>query len=209
MDTKEYNFIEVYPDSFKISDEVIDYFENNKYLQKERSDSEKKNGINDSFMFLDYNPKDINTKKILNACYDSIKNCFELYCKKYKETRLDNFKNFKNYNLPDYKIQKTLPGQGFTPWHYEKGIGEVIYDQNGQILNNPANEYHRFLVYTIYLNDINEDGETDFLYQNIKIKPKKGMVCLFPADFPFVHRGIPPKKETKYIITGWLYDTVP
>ena len=207
MDPKEYNFIETYDDAFHLSDFTIDYFESKKQFHKERSQGEKLNGIDDTFMFLEYDSKDKDLQKILNESYNSIKNCFDLFCDKYRETYLNEFKNFKNYIITDYKIQKTLPGQGFSQWHYEKGKGEIFVDENGNSINNPRKEYGRFLVYTIYLNDVLEGGETSFLYQNIKIKPKKGTVCLFPADYTHVHKGISPKKEVKYIMTGWLNDS--
>ena len=31
---------------------------------------------------------------------------------------------------------------------------------------------------------------------------------MFPALWPWVHRGFPPKSEVKYICTGWLYSTM-
>ena len=66
------------------------------------------------------------------------------------------------------------------------------------------NMIKRVLVYSIYLNDIEDGGETEFLYQHVRVKPKKGRTVIWPAYFPFVHRGNPPLKEDKYIITSWL-----
>jgi hypothetical protein len=208
MDPREYNFIETYDDAFELCDLAIDYFEKRKDLQQERSELEKSSGVDDIFMNLKYNSRDKDLKKILNACYDSIENCFNLYAKKYQNSKLDKYPSLKNHTISVYKVQKTLPGKGFYNWHYERNYGGPAIDKNGRVLNNIFFEYKRFMVYTIYLNDIKKEGETEFLYQNLKIKPKKGTVCLFPADFMFVHRGNPPKNETKYIITGWLEDKV-
>ena len=55
-----------------------------------------------------------------------------------------------------------------------------------------------------YLNDINDGGETEFLYQNIKIKPRKGLTLIWPADWTFTHRGNFAPSEEKYIVTGWF-----
>ena len=55
----------------------------------------------------------------------------------------------------------------------------------------------------VYMNDVDEGGETEFLYQQKKIKPKTGRVVIFPASFTHQHRGNPPMSN-KYIITGWL-----
>ena len=54
----------------------------------------------------------------------------------------------------------------------------------------------------VYLNDVEEDGETEFLYQELKLKPKKGRVVIWPGSFTHLHRGNPPR-STKYIATGW------
>ena len=62
----------------------------------------------------------------------------------------------------------------------------------------------------IYLNDVEEGGETYFKYLNLKIKPKKGLLIawnnLYINGFPnykTMHEALPPKKESKYIITKW------
>ena len=60
------------------------------------------------------------------------------------------------------------------------------------------------LAYTIYLNDVEEAGETEFLFQKKRVKPKTGRIAIWPAGFPYVHRGNPPLKEEKYIITSWM-----
>jgi len=62
----------------------------------------------------------------------------------------------------------------------------------------------------IYLNDVEEGGETYFKYLNLKIKPKKGLLIgwnnLYINGFPnykTMHEALPPLKGTKYIITKW------
>ena len=47
-------------------------------------------------------------------------------------------------------------------------------------------------------------GETEFLHQKIKAKPRKGLTLIWPADWTHVHRGIVSASEEKYIITGWF-----
>ena len=65
---------------------------------------------------------------------------------------------------------------------------------------------HRALVWTIYLNDIPEgEGETEFLYDKIRIQPRQGMGCLFPSAWMYQHRGNPVHSHTKYIATGWYW----
>jgi hypothetical protein len=54
-----------------------------------------------------------------------------------------------------------------------------------------------------YLNDVNDQGETEFYHQNIKIKPEKGLTLIWPADWTHTHRGITSPSENKFIVTGW------
>ena len=55
-----------------------------------------------------------------------------------------------------------------------------------------------------YLNDVEDQGETEFHFQEVKIKPKKGLSLIWPADFTYTHRGIPSPTQEKYIATGWF-----
>jgi hypothetical protein len=93
-------------------------------------------------------------------------------------------------NLKDtgYQIQKTKPGD-FYHWHHDFCIGQ---------------EGSRLITFIWYLNDIQEDGYTEFI-DGTKIQPETGKLILFPATWNYIHRGYPPKSETKYICTGWVY----
>lgn len=104
---------------------------------------------------------------------------------------ITEYPNLGDYHLTnrDLKIQKTPPHGGYHVWHHEHGINSGL----------------RILVWTAYLSDVPDgEGETEFLYQGLKIKPKKGSVCLFPAAFTHLHRGNPPYSCDKYIATGWF-----
>ena len=87
-----------------------------------------------------------------------------------------------------YKIQKTVPGGGYHIWHCED-----------------AERTHmgRLGVYILYLNDVAEGGETEFLYLSKRVKAKQGRLVIFPPNYPWAHRGNPPLSGTKYILTGW------
>lgn len=55
----------------------------------------------------------------------------------------------------------------------------------------------------MYLNTIEEGGETEFLYCNKRIKAERGRLIVFPAAFTHTHRGNPPIGKDKYIISSW------
>ena len=98
-----------------------------------------------------------------------------------------------HYFSADVKVQKTPPKGGFHLWHCEHGS------------QNEA----RMLTWTIYLNDMPEgEAETEFLEYGIKVQPKKGTVCFFPASWTHTHRGNAVYTHDKYIATGW-YNLAP
>lgn len=86
------------------------------------------------------------------------------------------------------KIQMTQPAGGFHNWHYDNA-GYFVQDRE-------------FVIIT-YLNDDFDGGETEFLYQGIRVKPEKGKTVIFPASYTHMHRGNPPIGGTKYIATTW------
>jgi hypothetical protein len=94
------------------------------------------------------------------------------------------------FNFTGLKIQKTLPTEGYHVWHIEHGYQET-YSK-------------RAFVFSIYLNDVEEGGETEFLHFSKRVKPKTGRIVIWPAAFPYLHRGNPPLSGEKYILTSWM-----
>ena len=94
------------------------------------------------------------------------------------------------FHFTDLKIQKTLPTEGYHVWHIEHGKG----------FTNEA----RAFVFSIYLNDVEEGEETEFLHFSKRVKPKTGRIVIWPAAFPYVHRGNSPLSGKKYIVTSWM-----
>ena len=119
---------------------------------------------------------------ISNHIMCAVRSCCEQYFNWYPF--LKNFTFISTTCL----LQKTDPTEGYHDWHSES--------------NNIACA-NRTLVWSVYFNDLDDSGETEFLYQKKKIKPKAGRVLIFPGSFTHLHRGNPPYKS-KYIATGWL-----
>mgnify|MGYP001404645461 FL=1 len=84
-------------------------------------------------------------------------------------------------------VQKTEPTQGYHSFHNENCTWDL---------------YCRSMAWMVYLNDVEEGGETEFLYQKLKVKPKKGTTLIWPGGYTHMHRGNPPM-EDKFIATGW------
>ena len=75
---------------------------------------------------------------------------------------------------------------------------------DGEHIIKNQNDYCNQIGNEAYLNDVIEDGYTEFEF-GLKVQPRVGKILLFPATWQYLHRGYPPKSETKYLCTGWLY----
>ena len=62
----------------------------------------------------------------------------------------------------------------------------------------------RQLVALWYLNDVEEGGTTDFLFQKASVTPEKGTLVLFPPFWTHEHRAGVVTKGVKYIATTWI-----
>jgi len=81
-----------------------------------------------------------------------------------------------------------------------RAINHVWHIEHGEGFNNEP----RAFVFSIYLNDVEEGGETEFLHFSKRVKSKTGRIVIWPAGFPYVHRGNPPLSGEKYILTSWM-----
>ena len=88
-----------------------------------------------------------------------------------------------------YAIQRTNPGEHYH-WHIDGGSHDFSQRQ---------------LVAIWYLNDVHgPGGETEFLFQDVRIKPEAGKLVLFPPFWTHEHRGVTLEKGVKYIATTWV-----
>ena len=88
-----------------------------------------------------------------------------------------------------YGIQRYNPGE-FYHWHIDGGSHDFSQRQ---------------LVALWYLNDVpGPGGETEFLFQDVKIKPEKGKLVLFPPFWTHEHRAVTLNEGVKYIATTWI-----
>ncbi|MBI1425179.1 MAG: 2OG-Fe(II) oxygenase [Gammaproteobacteria bacterium] len=106
--------------------------------------------------------------------------------KEFRET----FTYFKGpFKDMGYAIQRTLPGEHYH-WHIDGGSHEFSQRQ---------------LVAVWYLNDVpGPGGETEFLFQDVKVKPEQGKLILFPPFWTHEHRGVTLQAGVKYIATTWV-----
>tara|TARA_Y100000004_G_C8943952_1_gene425384 strand:- start:286 stop:852 length:567 start_codon:yes stop_codon:yes gene_type:complete len=184
------DFIEFYDNA--LSDEwcnkYIDYFDTNAEFRYGRDvlyeENFRQTLVEDSALDMLSNFEELSLYSVMRPFMRSFWPCYEKYVEKYSI-----LKNMDKQDVYELKIQKTEPSQGYHVWHTEKMARKT---------------QQRVAVLMCYLNDVEEGGETEFLYQHKRIQPKKGRMLIWPASFTHVHRGNPPISGNKYIITGWI-----
>lgn len=173
-----------YLENTSLCDQIIDYHKNNEYktegIQRVRGIDSVDKTRKDS---IDCTLKD----PLLGKYYSELQKVVDVYVKKYPYCNsYDSWGTFEQINVQYY-----APHGGYHNWHTERSSGEGMTGK-------------RHLVFMTYLNDVTDDGETEFYHQQIKIKPEKGLTIIWPADWTFTHRGITSKTQEKYIVTGWF-----
>lgn len=63
----------------------------------------------------------------------------------------------------------------------------------------------RYLAMFVYLNDVDEGGETEFSNVDFTIKPMCGRIVVFPPMWMYEHRGKKPISNSKYILSTYLH----
>lgn len=106
--------------------------------------------------------------------------------KEFRET----FPYFKGpFKDMGYNIQRYNEGE-YYHWHIDGGSHDFSQRQ---------------LVALWYLNDVPAPGgETEFFYQDIKIRPEQGKLVLFPPFWTHEHRAATVQSGVKYIATTWI-----
>jgi hypothetical protein len=191
MEVKIDNFIGVFENAFNdnFCNDVIKFYNNMEVAGYTHSESnfQKQGKLSKDSNSLSLNKTDIIKpsgdiqKFFLNIFWNSI---YPEYKKKYGI--LDDTDRHQIYET---KIQKTLIGGGFHQWHYEAS-------------GKP--ETNRLLNVQLYLNTVDEGGETEFLYLQKREKAIQGKLLIYPSSMTHTHRGNTPLSNDKYILNGWI-----
>lgn len=183
------NFVGVFKNAYtkEFCETVIKYYEDMAFAghgqTRFQSDGDPRTFRDDTQLFseeIEYVPLRRVTREFNKLFWSSF---FPVYENEY--SALKNSGRHANYA---FKVQKTKIGGGYHVWHYESS-------------NRDAS--NRLLTWILYLNDVQDGGETEFLYQHMRIKPEQGTLVIWPAAFTHTHRGNPPLSNEKYIVTGW------
>ena len=88
-----------------------------------------------------------------------------------------------------YKIQHYGKNEGHFKWHFD-AIGPGTWE--------------RQLAMVIYLNSVEDGGETCFHRQDLQVKPIAGDAVIFPTFWTHAHCGQIPRSEDKYIVSSFV-----
>lgn len=105
------------------------------------------------------------------------------YGNEYAITFNEPFSMMENPQLLHY-----YPNQGFYKPHADSGPG---MPRNFSCL--------------LYLNDVEEGGETYFNRINLMIEPRAGRLVLFPANYVYSHEAKTPISNDKFVIVTWFH----
>lgn len=99
------------------------------------------------------------------------------------------FSEMSRFRDMGYNLQRYNEGE-YYHWHVDNDNKAIASRQ---------------LVALWYLNDAPEKGgETEFIFQDVKVKPEKGSLVLFPPFWTHEHRAMTVEKGVKYIATTWI-----
>ena len=172
---------EIILDDVSLCDNLIEYYNNNIEF-KSKGMTQAGEGVGK--VSTDVVVWPTNQNPIINMYKSEIRKAVSVYLEKY---RLQN--SFDLALKEPFNVQHYAPNEEYFNWHCERSCNQSL---------------QRALVFMTYLNDVNDGGETEFFYQQTKLKPVKGKTVIWPPDFTHLHRGITSPTEHKYIATGWL-----
>ncbi len=79
--------------------------------------------------------------------------------------------------------------------------GNEKFDEHVDV--NDIDSSIRAVAFLFYLND--NDGNTLFPLHNLNIQPVSGRVIVFPPTWEYPHTGLPPKIDSKYIMSTYIH----
>ena len=142
------------------------------------------------------NFKDISLQRItaaepyLSVIQQALQKAFQRYVLAIPRELTEHFP--AHFNLEEFRVKRYLPG------------GEERFDTHVDVQDHPS--ARRFLAFLLYLNTVEEGGETIFqLERAYSFKPQQGTMLVFPPSWSFPHRGTAPISGPKYIFSSYLH----
>ena len=161
--------------------------------------------------------------KVIDLFEQSKKDTFDNDRKSFTELNIEGKEEFKDIketyirvlrqNLQHFMKEVNIENHHFPPVIDMENIRIKKYTDNGKdvfknhvdIIRSQGPSSKRFLVFIMYLSDVEEGGETSIPRYNIKCKPKAGRLLMFPPFWTHPHQGEKVIKGTKYQMMTYLH----
>lgn len=184
-------FIQVYPEVFKYSDELIELLED-AHQWTPATISTNEGTKSDEARLCDivtlsriqYNSAELKSKIRLKQLNGIIESTFTS-C-------------LKQYIAPFTSYLEVTRSEPFSVLRYQKGH---LYKPHS---DGDTAGFNRRLSGLIYLNNNYMGGELNFPGLDFCIRPERNMLVLFPSNFCFVHESLPILSGTKYAVVSWF-----
>ena len=188
------NFIKVY-------DNVLDKESCENLIERfEKSESLLENvNVDDGDNAISFKQLTLLNQEDWKSFQDSMLNVFQHYIMSYKtDCNIRRLMWPAEYGYEAIRVKRYLPND------FDR------FDPHVDVMTHET--ARRFLAFFIYLNDVKEGGETEFVnlkkegtYIPYKIKPKTGRMVVFPPMFPWPHAGLIPISGQKFLLHSYLH----
>jgi len=121
---------------------------------------------------------------------DRIASCVHEYIHAYS-----SLNDLPNIEITGLQIQRYFKNNGYYKSHLDSVPWMTGIDGPGSV---------RVLAVILYLNTVEDGGETFFEYQNANIKAEQGKVVIFPTDWKYLHGGKVPYSCDKWISSSFV-----
>jgi prolyl 4-hydroxylase len=118
--------------------------------------------------------------------------------------------NIGNYMNLDPFLGESIQGQKYEEGEFYKSHWDYYHPLSAEYKTYCEWMGQRTWTFMIYLNDVEEGGETYFKFLDLKIKPEPGLAIFWNnlysfgwPNFKTMHEALPPTKGKKYILTKW------
>ncbi|MCK9539597.1 2OG-Fe(II) oxygenase [Dokdonella sp.] len=217
------DFIEVYERAIEpsVCAELLTHFDASPKLRRGATTGGVNTNLKDSWdLDVSGNPEWKNAENLFN---NAMLSCLMAYVRKFPYLALAPTALFRQTGagertmlgaadivaLQDPELQRLVvqlfrPGRINMQRYFANEGGYPYWHSETSPKRGDMDNLHRVLLWTVYLNDDFEEGETEFFHQQRKITPKTGSLLIAPAGFTHTHRGNQPKSGNKYIATSWI-----
>ena len=185
----------------RVYDEIIDEESCKMLIKKFENSSDNYEEVNhiDGEEVISFKQINLHDHKGWNSIENGMLEVFQDYIMRYKIDNSIRLKQWpEEYGYEAIRMKRYLNNDSDR------------FDPHVDVLDHHTSR--RFLAFFIYVNDVDEGGETKFLnfykpgtYIPFTVTPKQGRLLMFPPMWPWYHAGLKPESGNKYLIHSYCH----